>query len=427
MGLLEETVSLSKRRGFIYPGSEIYGGLANTYDYGPLGVELMRNIQDLWWKRFVLKRPDIYGVNTSILMNRRVWEASGHVENFTDPLVECLSCHKRFRADHLKDKEKCPECGGKLTEPKMFQGMFKTHVGATEDKGAEIFLRPETAQGMFVNFKNILDSIHPKLPFGLAQIGKGFRNEVTLGNFIFRTLEFDMMEIEYFVEEKDWEKTFENWKKEMWNWLLDLGVDEKKLSWREHSEKERAHYSKRTEDIEYEFPFGKSELYGLAYRGDYDLRNHSEKSGVDLKYYPPDGKPFYPHVVEPTFGANRTLLVILLESYKKDEKRVYLKLHPKLAPYKVAVFPLLANKEDLVDMAYYIYNNLLEVFPSVFDDRGNIGKRYFAQDEIGTPWCVTIDFDSLKDKTVTVRNRDTMVQERVLVDNLREYILNKLN
>jgi len=427
MGLLEDIVSLTKRRGFIYPGSEIYGGLANTYDYGPLGVELMRNIQDLWWKRFVLKRPDIYGVNTSILMNRRVWEASGHVENFTDPLVECLLCHKRFRADHLKDKEKCPECGGKLTEPKMFQGMFKTHVGATEDKGAEIFLRPETAQGMFVNFKNILDSIHPKLPFGLAQIGKGFRNEITLGNFIFRTLEFDMMEIEYFVEEKDWEKTFEVWKEEMWSWLIDLGVDKKKLSWREHSEKERAHYSKRTEDIEYEFPFGRSELYGLAYRGDYDLRNHSEKSGVDLKYYPPDGEPFYPHVVEPTFGANRTLLVILLESYKKDEKRVYLKLDPKLAPYKVAVFPLLANKEDLVDMAYSIYKDLLVAFPAVFDDRGNIGKRYFAQDEIGTPWCVTVDFDSLKDKTVTVRDRDTMAQERVLVDNLKDYILNRIS
>ncbi|BCX14819.1 MAG: glycine--tRNA ligase [Patescibacteria group bacterium] len=426
MGLMEEIISLAKRRGFVYSGSEIYGGLANTYDYGPLGVELLRNIQNLWWDRFVLKRPEIYGIHTSILMNRKVWEASGHVKNFVDPLVECLDCHKRFRFDHLENKNKCPECGGKLTPPKMFQGMFRTYVGATEDKGTEVFLRPETAQGMFVNFKNVIDSIHPKIPFGLAQIGKGFRNEITLGNFIFRTLEFDMMEIEYFIEEKDWEKTFEEWRKEMWQWLIDLGVSHNKLSWREHSAQERAHYSKRTEDIEYEFPFGKSELYGLAYRGDYDLRNHSEKSGVELKYTTPDGRSFYPHVVEPTFGANRTFLTVLLESYHKDEKRVYLKLDPKLAPYKVAVFPLLANKENLVNKALEIYNYLLKFIPAVFDDRGNIGKRYFAQDEIGTPWCVTVDFETLEDKKVTIRDRDTMDQERVLIDNLKEYFLNKL-
>lgn len=427
MNLLEKIVSLAKRRGFVYPGSEIYGGLANTYDYGPLGVELLRNIQDLWWKRFVLRRSDIYGIITSILMSRKVWEASGHVESFVDPLVECLSCHKRFREDHLEDKSSCPECGGKLTTPKMFQGMFKTHVGATEDKGSEVFLRPETAQGMFVNFKNVLDSIHPKLPFGLAQIGKGFRNEITLGNFVFRTLEFDMMEIEYFIEEKNWEETFEYWKKEMWQWLLDLGVSPSHLSWREHSARERAHYSKRTEDIEYEFPFGKSELYGLAYRGDYDLRNHSEKSGVNLMYTTEDGESFYPHVVEPTFGANRTFLALLVEAYHEEEGRVVLKLNPHLAPYKVAVFPLLANKEKLLNKARVIYENLLRLVPSVFDDRGNIGKRYFSQDEIGTPWCVTVDFQSLEDDTVTVRDRDTKKQERVNVGSLEKYFLEKLN
>ncbi len=427
MNLLDKIVSLAKRRGFVYPGSEIYGGLANTYDYGPLGIELLKNIEDLWWRRFVLGRSDVYGIGTSILMNRKVWEASGHVESFVDPLVECLSCHKRFREDHLKDKNKCPECGGELTSPKMFQGMFKTHVGATEDKGSEIFLRPETAQGMFVNFKNVLDSIHPKLPFGLAQIGKGFRNEITLGNFVFRTLEFDMMEIEYFVEEKDWEETFEYWKKEMRQWLLDLGVSQKRLFWREHSAKERAHYSKRTEDIEYEFPFGKSELYGLAYRGDYDLKNHSEKSGVDLKYTAEGGRSFYPHVVEPTFGANRTFLVLLLEAYHEEKDRVVLKLDPRLAPYKVAVFPLLANKKELLDKAKSIYNALLPYLPSVFDDRGNIGKRYFSQDEIGTPWCVTVDFQTLEDDTVTVRDRDTKKQERIKIENLKNYFLEKLH
>ncbi len=426
MNLLDKIVSLAKRRGFVYPGSEIYGGLANTYDYGPLGIELLKNIEDLWWKRFILRRSDVYGIGTSILMNRKVWEASGHVESFVDPLVECLSCHKRFREDHLENKAKCPECKGRLTSPKMFQGMFKTHVGATEDKGSEVFLRPETAQGMFVNFKNVLDSIHPKLPFGIAQIGKGFRNEITLGNFVFRTLEFDMMEIEYFVEEKDWEDTFEYWKEEMWQWLLDLGVSPLRLSWREHSAKERAHYSKRTEDIEYEFPFGRSELYGLAYRGDYDLKNHSEKSGIDLRYTTEDGKSFYPHVVEPTFGANRTFLVLLLEAYYEDKDRVVLKLNPRVAPYKVAVFPLLANKEELLGKARAIYENLLPSLPSVFDDRGNIGKRYFSQDEIGTPWCVTVDFQTLKDDTVTVRDRDTKKQERVGVESLEKYFLDKL-
>lgn len=424
---MEKIVSLAKRRGFIYSGSEIYGGLANTYDYGPLGAELLRNIKNLWWQRFVEQREEIFGIHTSILMNPKVWESSGHVESFTDPLVECKKCHKRFREDHLEGKKKCPDCGGELMEPKLFQGMFKTQIGATEDKGAETYLRPETAQGMFVNFKNVINTQHPGLPFGLAQIGKGFRNEVTLGNFIFRTLEFDMMEIEYFVNPKEWEKYFEKWKKEMWKWLVDLGIDEKKLRWREHKKDERSHYSDRTEDVEYEFPFGWGELYGLAYRTDYDLKNHSEKSGEDLLYYPEKGKPFFPHVVEPTFGANRTLLLTLLDGYNEEDGRVFLKLHPKIAPYKAAIFPLLANKPELVKKAREIYKDLIKKFPVSWDERGNIGKRYFAQDEIGTPWCITVDFETLEDKAVTIRDRDTKKQERIAIDKIASFLENKIS
>ena len=424
MDKMEKIVSLAKRRGFVYPGSEIYGGLANTYDFGPLGTELLRNIENLWWERYVSRREDIYGVHTSILMNAKVWEASGHVESFVDPLVECKVCNMRFRLDKKEEMEKHKKTHPKeerndiWTEPKNFQGMFKTHIGATEDKGSVSFLRPETAQGMFVNFKSVLDTQRPKLPFGIAQIGKGFRNEITLGNFIFRTLEFDMMEIEYFVEPMTWEKHFEKWKIEMINWLINLGVDKKNLRWREHGELERSHYSKRTEDIDYNFPFGWGELYGLAYRTDYDLKKHSEQSGADLRYHPEKGEPFYPHVVEPTYGANRTMLVILLDAYTEEKNRVYLKLNPKIAPYKVAVFPLLANKPDLVKKAHEIFLKLKLKLPTVFDDRGNIGKRYYAQDEIGTPWCVTIDFDTLKDNAVTVRDRDTTKQERVSIEKL---------
>jgi glycyl-tRNA synthetase len=424
---MEKIVSLAKRRGFIYSGSEIYGGLANTYDYGPLGAELLRNIKNLWWQRFVEQREEIFGVHTSILMNSKVWESSGHVESFVDPLVECKECHKRFREDHLEGKKKCPDCGGELTEPKLFQGMFKTQIGATEAKGAEIYLRPETAQGMFVNFKNVVNSQRPGLPFGMAQIGKGFRNEVTLGNFIFRTLEFDMMEIEYFVSPKEWEKYFEKWKDEVWKWLVDLGINKENLRWREHGKDERSHYSDRTEDVEYKFPFGWGELYGLAYRTDYDLKNHSKKSGEDLLYHPEEGKPFFPHVVEPTFGANRTLLVALLDGYNEEEGRVFLKLHPKLAPYKAAIFPLLANKPELVKKAKEIYGNLIKKFPVAWDERGNIGKRYFAQDEIGTPWCITVDFETLDDKKVTIRDRDTKKQDRIAIDKVSSFLENKIS
>ncbi len=427
MDKMADIVALAKRRGFVFPGSEIYGGLANTYDYGPLGTELLRNIKNLWWERYVVKRPDIYGVHTGILMNSKVWEASGHVESFVDPLVECKSCHRRFREDHLKDKKECPECGGELTEPRLFQGMFKTHIGATEDKGSVSYLRPETAQGMFVNFKSVVTTERPTLPFGIAQIGKGFRNEITLGNFIFRTLEFDMMEVEYFVEPKKWERSFEEWKREMMKWLTDLGIDKNNLRWRAHGKGERSHYSERTEDVEYKFPFGWGELYGLAYRTDYDLKNHSEKSGEDLRFHPEKGKAFYPHVVEPTYGANRTLLAALLDGYTRDKDRVVLKLHPTISPYKVAVFPLLANKPKLVEKARDIYLKLRLKLSTSWDDRGNIGKRYFAQDEIGTPWCVTVDFDTLKDDTATVRDRDTTKQERISVDKLSDYFQNKLS
>lgn len=427
--LMNKVVSLCKRRGFVFPGSEIYGGLANTWDYGPLGARLLQNIRNLWWKHFVEARSDIFPLESGIIMNSKVWESSGHLQNFTDPLVECKKCHHRFRADHV-ESDQCPDCGGDLTEARNFNLMFKTFIGAAEDSTATTYLRPETAQGMFVNFKNILDTQRTRLPFGIAQIGEVFRNEITPGNFIFRTLEFEQMEIEYFVRPKDWKEVFEKWKKEMWQWLIDLGVDESKLRWRAHAKEDLSHYSKRTEDIEFEFPFGWGELYGLAYRTDFDLKNHSEKSGVDLQYTDPDSdEKFFPHVIEPTFGVNRTLLVLLLSAYSEDGERKYLKLHPSVAPFKVAVFPLVANKEEIVNKARSIYDNLrLELeLGLVWDDRGNIGKRYFAQDEIGTPWCVTIDYNTLEDNTVTIRDRDTASQVRVEVDKLVEWFQNKLS
>lgn len=426
MDLMEKVVSLCKRRGFVYPGSEIYGGLANTWDYGPLGVELKNNIRDSWWDNFVRKREDIYGLDGGILLHPKVWEASGHVANFNDTLVECKSCHNRFRVDQLKDRT-CPDCGGEVTEGKKFSGLFKTFVGPTENSASIAYLRPETAQAIFINFKNILDSFHPKLPFGIAQIGKAFRNEITAGNFIFRDLEFEQMEIEYFIPpDADWQKIFSSWQEEMRKWLLSLGVEEKKLGVREHGETEKSHYSKKTVDIEYEFPFGVKEVWGLAYRTDYDLKQHQSFSGVDLTYITEEKERFIPHVIEPSFGMPRTILVVLLESYFEDEKRVVLKLNPKIAPYKVAVFPLVANKEDLVKKAREIYYSLKSEISAAFDDRGNIGKRYYSQDEIGTPWCVTVDYQTMEDNTVTVRERDSAKQERISIDNLLNYFENLL-
>lgn len=426
---INKIVALCKRRGFVFPGSEIYGGLANSWDYGPLGVELKNNIKQLWWDKFVHRRNDIYGLDAALIMNTRVWEASGHLDEFNDPLVECKKCHERFRADH-EDVKKCQSCGGELGEARQFNMMLKTHLGAVENEENEVYFRPETAQAMFVNFKNIMDSFRPKLPFGMAQIGKAFRNEITPGNFIFRTREFEQMEIEYFIKEEDWKELFEYWRSEMRDWMKSIGLLDENIHEVDVPEDELAHYSKKTIDFEYDFPFGKKELYGLAYRTDFDLRNHGEASGENLKYRDPvTNEQFYPHIIEPTFGVDRTFLAILSEAYTEDssgdKERVFLKLKPELAPYKVAVFPLLANKPQLVDKAKEVYESLKKVFSVAWDDRGNVGKRYYAQDEIGTPYCVTIDFDSLEDEAVTVRDRDTAEQERIKIVDLKDWLEEK--
>jgi len=413
--LLEKVVSLSKRRGFVFPGSEIYGGLANTWDFGPLGLALKKNIKDLWWREFIQKEENIFGLDGGIILSPKVWEASGHVENFTDPLVECGNCHRRFRADQLEDTKKCPECEGKLSEPRMFNGMFRTFIGATEDRSSTAYLRPETAQAIFINFKNIVDTMHPKIPFGIAQMGKAFRNEITAGNFIFRDIEFEQMELEYFIREENWEKEFEKMLTKMHKWVKSIGLDQKAVSEREHGADERSHYSKKTVDIEFDFPFGRKELYGLAYRTDFDLKTHSKESGQDLSYIDEDGKKYFPHVIEPSFGIERTMLAVMVSAYHEEGERVIMKFKPALAPYKAAVFPLLANKPDLVKKARKIYEDLKSEtnLPIAWDDRGNIGKRYYSQDEIGTPACVTIDFQTLEDDTVTIRDRDSAKQERV--------------
>ena len=419
---MEKIVSLCKRRGFVFPGSEIYGGLANSWDYGPLGVELKNNIMQLWWKRFVQSRSDMVGIDAAIIMSSKVWEASGHVSGFSDPLVECKKCHQRFRADQISGV--CPNCGNKeFTEAKQFNLLFPIRLGALEDSSSTAYLRGEIAQAMFVNFKNVLDSTRVRLPFGIASQGKAFRNEITPGNFIFRTREFNLMEFEYFVRESEWSQWFEYWRNEMHSWLLDLGINPSHVHETEIPDGERAHYSKRTIDFEYDYPFGRKELYGLAYRTDFDLQNHMRESGQDLQYTDPEsGEKFVPHVIEPTFGLDRSILITLLEAYNQEEDRIVLKLPPKLAPYKVAVFPLLKNKPDLVEKAKEIFDSLKNNFTTVWDDRGNVGKRYYSQDEIGTPFCITVDFDSLEDNMVTVRNRDTKEQPRIEIENLANYI-----
>ena len=423
---MEKIVSLCKRRGFVYPSSEIYGGLANSWDYGPLGAELRRNIKDAWWKRFVQRRIDIVGIETAVIMNPKVWVASGHVgEGFADPLVECKHCHERFRADQIDATAPCPSCGKKntFTEPRMFNILMKTFLGAVEGEKSEAYLRGETAQGMFVNFKNVLDSNRVKPPFGIAQIGKAFRNEITPGNFIFRTREFEQMEIEYFIAppktDADWQSVFEVWRNEMYEWMRVVGINTEQVSELEVSAEERAHYSKRTIDFMFAFPFGVKELYGLAYRTDFDLKNHTEQSGQDLSYLDPETSERYiPHCIEPTWGVDRTVLAVLLSSYTNDGERIVLKLKPSMAPYKAAVFPLLRNKPELVAKAQQIYDALRAKYAIAWDDRGNIGKRYLAQDEIGTPACVTVDFDTLKNNTVTVRDRDTKEQKRAAISEL---------
>lgn len=449
--LMDKIVALCKRRGFIYPGSEIYGGLANSWDYGPVGVELKNNIKQAWWKRFVQLREDIVGIDAALIMNPRVWEASGHVAEFTDPLVECKVCHQRFKADAkglvgvaqrflTSDHEKTHKEKDIWTEVKQFNLMFKTYIGPVDDENNKTYLRPETAQAIFVNFKNIIDTTRVKIPFGVAQIGKAFRNEITPGNFIFRVREFEQMEIEFFIpppeKDKDWLRVFDMWKQEIWEWIEnDLGIKRSNIEEYNVPDGERAHYSKKTIDFKYKFPFGTEELYGLAYRADYDLLNHytnlsnvQKDVGDILKYQDPEtGDKYFPHVIEPSLGVDRSILAVLLDAYTEEGGRIFLKLHPKLAPYKAAVFPLLANKPELVDKAKKIYDDLKENFMVSWDDRGNIGKRYASQDEIGTPFCITVDFQSLEDKMVTVRDRDTASQERVKIVDLKTYLNDKID
>lgn len=455
---LEKVVALAKRRGFVYPGSEIYGGLANTYDYGPAGTELLRNIKNAWWLSFVQQRDDLVGLDSSIILTHKVWDASGHTAGFTDAMIDCKKCKLRKRADHLiedyfenigkkqqveglsteemdriiqDEKVPCPNCGKfDWTPVRKFNLLFPVNLGIIEGEGSLAYLRGETAQGIFINFKNVMDSTRVKLPFGIGQIGKSFRNEITLGNFVFRTIEFEQGEIEYFFdpEQSDWNELFDGWKAAMWSFVTKtLGVNEAGLRWRTHSDEERSFYSKKTEDLEYQFPWGFKELWGLAYRTDYDLSQHMKHSGRDLSVVDSQtGKKIVPHVIEPAVGLNRLFLMVLCDAYFEEGERVVLKLASKIAPYKVAVFPLLANKPELIDKAKQVYEMLKAEVTTAWDDRGNIGKRYAAQDEVGTPWCITVDFDTLNDESVTVRDRDSGNQERIKIDELLGYIKTRL-
>jgi glycyl-tRNA synthetase len=451
---MEKLISLCKRRGFIFPGSEIYGGLANSWDYGPLGVQMKMNIKTDWWRRVVERRDDMVGLDGAILMNPRIWEASGHVANFTDPLVEDVVTRKRYRADHLveeklsinadgmslyelgklieENKLKSPD-GNALSAPKKFNLMFETAIGKTEGEKSAVYLRPETAQAIFVNFKNVVDTSRKRLPFGIAQIGKAFRNEITPGNFTFRTLEFEQMEIEYFCEEGDWEENFEKWSSWMREYAVSLGIAVEHLHAEEIAADKLAHYSKRTIDFEFDFPFGKKELWGLAYRTDFDLTTHQSASKQSLEYTDPadNKRKMIPHVIEPSMGVDRTLLAILLSAYHEEEvgeedTRVVMKFRSHIAPYQVAVLPL-SKKEELSIPARKLFDELLLSFRAEYDETGSIGKRYRRADEIGTPCCITFDFDSLEDSAVTVRDRDTMTQERVGLSELRSYLLSKIS
>jgi glycyl-tRNA synthetase len=421
---LEDIVSLCKRRGFVFQGSEVYGGLAGTWDYGPLGVTLKKNIMDLWWKTFVEDRDDMVGVDAAILMNPKTWQASGHVDTFTDPLVECSNCKGRFREDKI-DISKCPTCGKENTfsEARPFNMMFETTAGPVSSDENKVYLRPETAQGIFTNFKNVVDTLYPDIPFGIAQQGKAFRNEISPRDFVFRSREFNQMEIEYFIQEENWEELFEQWRKDIMSFLEQVGVDTTKLHELEVPEDDLAHYSKRTIDYEFEYPHGKDELLGLAYRTDFDLANIQRESGKKMQYIPkvPGEKPFVPHVIEPSFGLERLVMAVLVSAYERDDEhdRIVLKLPANIAPVKYCISPLLKNKPELVAKAREIYTALRKKGePVMWDDNGNIGKRYRRQDEIGTPNCVVIDFDTLEDGTVTVRDRDTTEQKRVTVEEL---------
>jgi len=447
--LMKEIVALCKRRGLIYPGSEIYGGLANTWDYGPYGVLLKNNVKQVWWKEMVMKRSDIVGLDSGILMNPKVWEASGHVTSFTDPMVDCTKCKKRFKGDDITSKV-CPECGGGLTDARQFNLMFQTHIGPVTDEKSTAYLRPETAQGIFVNFKNVLDSTRVKLPFGIAQIGKAFRNEITPGNFTFRTLEFEQFELEYFVYPETADKFFTDWADERLRWYVDLGLDSAKVHLKAHDKKDLAHYARAVTDVEYKFPFGWSELEGIANRGDYDLTQHAESSGENLDYTDDEGKKVKPYVIEPSGGVDRATLAFLIDAYSKEQvgtienkksanqqmssdggdtlnERVVLKLDPRLAPIKVAILPLV-KKEPVMGRAKEIYENLKGKWFVEYDESGTVGKRYRRQDEIGTPYCITVDFEGLESEpqTVTIRDRDTMEQKRIRIEEIEERISSQL-
>ena len=454
--LMNKVINLAARRGFVFPSSQIYGGLSATYDYGPLGVELKNNIKKAWWKMFVTSRPDMYGMDASIIMHSKVWEASGHIQNFSDPLVDCTVCKQRFRADHLLeasslkpefDREKpidpesikCPSCGGKLTSPRNFNLMFKTFMGPVEEDASVVYLRPETAGGMFVNFKNVVETMRARVPFGLGQIGKAFRNEITTENYIFRMREFEQMEVEYFVHPNEWEKSFEDWLGVIRRWCDFLGIKPEHLHEHEIAEGDRAFYSKRTIDFEFQYPFGVKELYGLAYRTDYDLSQHQKFSGEKLYFDDPITKERYvPHVIEPSLGVDRSFLACLLEAYTEieggrsttteavKEIEVVLRLPYELAPVKVAILPL-SKKEPLTTIALDLANNLRRRWSTMYDETASIGKRYRRQDEIGTPFCITVDFETDVDKKVTIRNRDTMEQVRVPLTEVEAWLSEKFN
>jgi len=418
---MEKIVALCKRRGFVFPNSEIYGGNQGFYDYGPLGVRVKNNLKRLWWDWMTERHDNVVGIDGAIISNPRVWEASGHVKSFTDPLVECKKCHHRFKADDLT-AEVCPDCGGALTAPKQFNILMETELGVVEGEKTRAYLRGEACQNIYLDYKNIVDSMHFKMPFGICQIGKAFRNEVTPGNFLFRQREFEQWDLQWFCAPEEMDKWFEYWKAERMSWYQGLFTHPENLSFYEH--KKLAHYAKKAFDIEYKpSPFDGKEIEGIHWRGDWDLSRHGEFSGQDLSYTDPETKAnFIPQIVETSGGVDRTFLFLMLDAYTEEDKRVILKLHPRLAPYQVAVFPLLANKEQLVSAARDIFTQIKAEFPAVWDGRGNIGKRYYAQDEIGTPFCVTVDFESLDDKAVTVRERDGATQTRVPIAELNAYL-----
>jgi glycyl-tRNA synthetase len=422
--LMDKIVALCKRRGFVFPGSEIYGGLQGFYDYGPLGVEMKNNLKKMWWDWMTKEHDNVVGIDGAIITNPKVWEASGHVKNFVDPLVECKKCHHRFKADDITG-DKCPDCGGLLTEPKIFNILVPTKLGVIEGEKIDAYLRGEACQTIYLDFKNVVDSTRIKVPFGICQIGKAFRNEVTPGNFLFRQREFEQWDLQWFCHPAEMEKWFDFWKEERMNWYKSIFTHPENLGFYKHEK--LAHYAKKAFDIEYvASPVGK-EMEGIHWRGDWDLSRHSEYSGQDLSYTDPEtNEKFIPNIVETSGGVDRTFLFLLIDAYAEEEDRVVLKLKPRLAPYKVAVFPLLKNKPELVKKAKEIYNMLRREFNVAFDDRGNIGKRYYSQDEIGTPFCVTIDFDTLEKDDVTVRDRDTMKQERIKIKDLKTFINDKL-